>query len=146
MLTMPKILATISGIAFALHLVWENAQAPLFAGYTSFGQHLLICLYGTAGDVLITLIVYGLVSLLKYDLFWPLKVTAQDLVALALVGFFVAAGIEYRALALDRWTYTPSMPIVPYLHVGLSPLVQMTLLLPVTFYLTRFFLPTNSGR
>lgn len=140
---MVRILATISSIAFALHLVWENAQAPLFAGYTSFGQHLPICLYGTVGDVLITLIVYSLISLLKKDLLWPLKRTAYNLLALTVIGFFAAAAIEYRALALELWSYTSAMPIIPYLQVGLSPLAQMTILLPVTFYLTSILLRTD---
>jgi len=51
-------------IAFILHIIWENAQAPLFQGYTSFTQHFPICFLGTIGDVVFTLFIYLLVSLL----------------------------------------------------------------------------------
>ncbi len=57
----------LSGVAFVLHIIWENAQAPLFAGYSFFNQHLLIYLRGTIGDVIFTLAVYFGIGLLKGD-------------------------------------------------------------------------------
>ena len=55
----------LSLIAFILHIVWENVQAPLFQGYASFSQHFFVCLISTVGDVIITLFVYSIVGLLK---------------------------------------------------------------------------------
>lgn len=39
------------GGSFLFHLLWENLQAPLYKGYTSFAQHFGICLKATFGDM-----------------------------------------------------------------------------------------------
>jgi len=124
-------------IAFVLHIVWENAQAPLFQGYASFAAHFPMCLVGTVGDVLITLSVYFIVALLKNDINWISVLNKKDFVILAVIGFFIAVGIEWRALLFGRWAYADAMPIIPYLKVGLTPILQMTFLLPLSMYLTK---------
>ena len=59
------------GSSFILHLLWENLQAPLYVGYTSFSQHFWICLKATAtGDLLFMLIIYAVLALVHRDLFW----------------------------------------------------------------------------
>lgn len=119
--------------AFLLHVIWENAQAPLFVGYQSFSQHLAICLIGTLGDVVITLLTLALVWLLKKDI----PSTKADFLALAIIGLMIAIAIEQNALLLDKWNYTSAMPLLPYLQVGLLPILQMTFLLPFSFYLAK---------
>jgi len=125
--------------AFILHVIWENAQAPLFQGYASFSQHFSACLFGTVGDVAITLFVYVLVALLKNDLNWIASLNKKDIAVLAIIGFFIAVGIEWRALLFGRWAYADSMPLIPYLKVGLLPIIQMTLLLPLSVFITGKF-------
>ena len=126
----------LSLIAFVLHLVWENTQAPLFAGYSSFGQHLPLCFLGTIGDVVFTAAVYLSIAMLKNDFGWIMRLSSKDIFVLVAVGFFFALGIEWRALLFGRWGYADIMPIIPYFQVGLTPILQMTLLLPLSFYLT----------
>ena len=72
----------LSHTAFILHVVWENAQAPLFQGYTSFSQHFSACLVGTIGDVVITLFVYVIVALLKNDFNWIASLNKKTLLFL----------------------------------------------------------------
>ena len=122
-------------VALGLHLIWENAQAPLFAGYQSFSQHFPMCFIGTIGDVAITLSVLIFMWLLKKDR--PQTVT--DFIALAVLGFIIAVLIEQHALLFNKWDYAIKMPIIPWLKVGLIPIAQMTLLLPLSFYLTGLF-------
>src|SRR3989344_2370846 len=123
-------------VALVLHLVWENAQAPLFAGFLSFGQHFFVCFLGTIGDIVFTITVYLGISLLKNDFGWIVRLGAKDVLVLAVIGFFFALGIEWRALLFERWSYADNMPLIPYFQVGLMPVLQMTLLLPLSFYLT----------
>lgn len=130
-----KYIATLSVIAFLLHIVWENAQASLFAGYQFFLQHFPMCFVGTIGDVLITLLVLAFIWLLKEDR----PKTIADFLALAIIGFIVAVAIEQHALLVGKWSYEAAMPIIPVLEVGLTPIIQMTLLLPLSFYLANFF-------
>lgn len=118
-----------------MHLFWENAQAPLYAGYSSFGQHLSICFVGTIGDVVITLFVLAFIWLLKKDR----PQTIADFLALAIIGFIVAVLIEQHALLAGNWNYASAMPIIPWIEVGLTPIIQMTILLPLSFYLAKLF-------
>ena len=127
--------------AFVLHLIWENGQAPLFQGYASFVQHFPICLAGAVGDVALTLFVYIIVGLLKEDLNWIVKLNKKDIIVLIVVGFLFAVGIEQHALLLGGWAYTDAMPTIPYLKVGLTPVLQMTLLLPFSLYLAKKLAP-----
>jgi len=132
-----KQIILLSLIAFALHSVWENAQAPLFRGYVSFTEHFSACFVRTIGDVIITLSVYFIFALFKNDLGWLSALNKKDIILLAIVGFLIAVGIEQRAMLQGRWAYADVMPIIPYLKVGFMPILQMTLLLPFSIYLTK---------
>lgn len=123
----------VSLIAFILHVIWENAQAPLFQGYSSFSQHFSVCFIGAVGDVVITLFVLAFIWLLKKD--GPQ--TIADFLSLAVIGFVIAVAIEQHALLVGKWDYAPAMPLIPWLHVGLTPILQMTLLLPLSFYVAQ---------
>lgn len=127
--------STLVVVAFLLHLLWENAQAPLYIGYSSFGQHFPICFIGTIGDVVITLFVLVFIRLLKKSE----PQTTADFLALAIVGFIVAVLIEQYALLVGKWNYTSAMPVIPWIKVGLMPIMQMTILLPLSFYLAKLF-------
>lgn len=130
----------LSLVAFILHVVWENIQAPLFQEYVSFSQHFLKCLIvGTGGDIIITLSVYVIIALLKNDFGWIATLNKKDIIILAVIGFFIAVSIEWRALLFGRWSYADAMPLIPYFKVGLSPIIQMTLLLPLSVFITGKF-------
>jgi len=131
-----KYIIILSSVAFFLHIIWENAQAPLFAEYLSLGQHFPKCLWATIGDIVFTLLVYLGISLLKNDFGWITRLSGKDIAVIAVMGFFWAIGIEQRAFLFEKWNYTNAMPIIPYLLVGLTPILQMTFLLPLSFYLT----------
>jgi len=130
-----KLIALAALLSGVLHLVWENAQAPFYAGYESFGQHFWICLAVIPGDVVITLLIYGLVAAWRRDATWPRQRRWQDAAAVALVGAAVAVALERHAISAGRWSYTAAMPVIPYLGVGLTPVLQMAILLPLSFYL-----------
>lgn len=132
-----KLLALAALLSAVFHLVWENAQAPLFAGYQNFWQHFWICLRGTTGDVAITLAVYVAVAALVRNGQWVNTIHAPGVAGLALAGALIAVGIERQALVSGRWAYTAAMPLVPYFSVGLTPVLQMAILLPLTFLVSR---------
>jgi hypothetical protein len=52
----------------------------------------------------------------------------------ALLGGACAAAYEWRALVTGRWFYAERMPVVPLLGVGLWPLLQLTLLVPLALW------------
>jgi len=122
-------------ISFALQIVWENLQAPLYAGFVSFSGHFLMCFWAAIGDVIISVGVLLFVILLKQAS--PMKFNKNDFIALAIIGFVIAVAIEQNALLAGKWSYNSAMPLAPYFRVGLTPVSQMTLLLPLSFYLAQ---------
>lgn len=129
-------LLVVSITSFVLHLGWEALHVPLYSGYEGLNTLLPLSVWAALGDVLYTLLAIGLVSLFKKScLRWIAQARASDFVGLAVLGFLIAVGVEYKALALGRWEYSAAMPIVPLLRVGASPVLQMTILLPLTVYL-----------
>ena len=119
------------GYTFMLHTLWENVQGPLYFGYQTPAQWVPMALYGTAGDVMYTFLVYWLYR------WWigSRSLVARDFMLLAGIGFVLAIGIELKAMYFELWSYAPTMPLIPLLNVGLSPILQMTLLLPPTVWL-----------
>lgn len=127
------VLAPIASIAFLLNVVWENAQAPLYQGYTNFWQHLSTCSIGALGDVVIILLIYVLIAAIRKNLAWAQSISREDIALSVLFGIAAAVGIEWHALATGSWDYRNVMPIIPLVNVGLLPVVQMALLPAITF-------------
>ena len=132
--TMP-LLALLTCVSFLLHLAWEWAHLPLYTGYEGVGGGTPIVLFATLGDVAYTLIAVLVVSLFKGRLEWLRHARPADYIGLGILGFGIALLVEYKALALHRWAYTAAMPII--FGVGLSPLLQMTLLLPFSVFIAQ---------
>ena len=122
-----------------LNLAWEAAQLPLYKLWTegSPGFIAFSVVHCTLGDAII-----GTVALV-------LALVATRAPALAhwrwvrIAAATVIAGVTYTVisewtnLALDNWTYSALMPVLPVLtvEIGLSPLAQWLLLPPLALWL-----------
>ncbi len=125
--------------SFLLNLVWENAQAPFYAGYAGFWQHFIPCFRGALGDVLIIALLYVICAWRFSNAYWIRSWTAMSITFLVIVGIVMAILIEYTALSVGRWAYTPMMPIFLWTKAGLWPVLQMAILPYVTFRFVRHF-------
>ena len=79
----------------------------------------------TIGDVLITLGGFWLVSLIFRSRTWFLHPTKRNM--LLFVGFGVICTIfsEIKNVSLNKlWGYSKLMPVIPYIEVGVVPLIQ----------------------
>lgn len=124
-------------VSFLLNLAWENAQAPLYAGYTGFWQHFQICFWGVLGDVVIILFLYGILAFGYRNIWWIKVWNTQSITLLALIGMIVAISVEYYALSVGRWAYAPTMPLFLWTKAGLWPVLQMTILPYMTLRIAR---------
>ncbi len=123
--------------AFGLNWLWEMAQMPAYAEMAahSWGEIVLTCTVATVGDGVITLAIYGVGALATRRLRWGLEGGWNVYATAALLGGAWAAAIKWRALAFGRWSYTDRMPIVPVLDIGLWPLLQLTVLVPLALWI-----------
>ena len=121
--------------SFVLNEIWEMAQMSAYvqtAGH-SWTSTLGLCTRAAAGDVGIILGIYAAGALAAGDLGWGLRGRWNIYATAAVLGLAYAALLEQAALAAGRWSYTERMPVVSMLGAGLWPLLQMTLLPPLTF-------------
>ena len=133
---MTKRFILIAGIAFGLHFVWESNHVVLYGGYDHLTT-LPIAVWAAIGDVVYTFAMYLLIALIKRDMRWVERMRWTDAAAVSIMGFFLVLIVEYKAMVFDRWFYLDTMPIVPLLGIGLTPLLQKVTLFTLTFYLVK---------
>jgi len=136
-----KILLIIAGISLVLNLVWENLQAPLYQGYSSFWQQLPVCSVASLGDALIILVLYFVLAIVNKDMLWITKMSRADVAVLIVIEALVAIGIEKWALTTGRWQYDSAMSLIPYVEIGFLPVIQMILLPILTYYISKRIAP-----
>src|SRR5882724_10118161 len=112
-------------LSFALNLIWENAHAMLYVLPSGAPLTEMMLLRATLFDAIFTTIlaVPFIVSQWFSRRLW-----------LALpVGIIVSVVIELEALATGKWAYAVAMSLVPLLHTGLTPTVQLGILAYATY-------------
>ena len=116
--------------------LWEASQAFLFVGMVSIRAIWWHCFVAALGDGLALLAIHlaGWIVFQRVDWFIPAGRAETGL--MLGMGFAVAVVIEWFALhMLQRWAYTDQMPIIPGLEIGLTPVLQMLVLPPLTFWM-----------
>jgi hypothetical protein len=126
------------GVAsFGLNWLWETVQRRAYTEamdrpwYAVAIQHIV----PTLGDAVVTFAVYGVGALAAGQFRWGTTGRWNVYATAALLGGACAVVVEWKALASGWWSYADVMPIVPVLGVGLWPLLQLTLLVPLALWL-----------
>jgi hypothetical protein len=123
--------------AFLLNFVWEMLQIPFFRGMTQapHWDALLICLQATLGDVGVALAAFWTIAWLGRDRHWPTRPRPAQIAAFALVGILITTALEWLATQVwSLWSYSGLMPMIPFLGVGLVPLLQWIVLPPLIIW------------
>ena len=119
---MLKRVAYIFIVAFALNLIWEKLQMPLYAVDVSGWDCWLLCIRASVWDAVIITGVYYLIDT-------PSRTHRYALASILL--FCIAIFIEQRALTEGKWAYSALMPTL--FGIGISPLIQLPLLAIATY-------------
>ena len=107
------------------------------------------CSRAAAGDAVIALVAYWAVALVVRHRDWIVVPTASRVLGFTACGSVITIAIERLALGglwVQDWAYSPLMPIVPGIGVGLSPLVQWLALPPLLIWLVRRQLASTIAR
>ena len=104
-------------IAFLLNFIWENLHSVLYVHYQGgFISDAILARSAVIDAIMVTLIVVGVMHFSFFK---------HKAIVIALAGLIVATGLEIWALQTVRWAYSSSMPLIPLLHIGVSPAVQL---------------------
>lgn len=127
-------------VGFLLNLIWEIAQVPLFQEASFTANHIMYCALASIADAIMVLLIYNGFALIYKNHFWPADFTLLRVALIMLVGGIGAILAELRHLSLGNWSYAETMPLVPFVKVGWSPVLQFMLLPPLIYYLAYQFI------
>ena len=129
----------LSFLSFFLNFFWEVVHTSF---YTLKDSDFSTMLYGWVHcswvDVLITLGSFWLISLMMWSRRWFLRSSRVSFIC------FIAAGVVYTCFSewmnvhiVKSWGYDESMPIIPLIGVGLTPVLQWMVIPLVVILLLR---------
>jgi hypothetical protein len=135
-----KLISIFAAVELVLHGIWEYTACGIF--YTMEGQgfieHQLLMIQATVGDVFIALGLFFILAFVNHRSNWFLENwERKDYIISLLYSVLVAFYFEAHALHLGRWGYQENMPLVYGTSIALVPVIQLSLLLPLGFVLTK---------
>lgn len=123
-------------LAFLLNFAWEVIQMPLYKNAALSLQSVAFCALASVADAIMVLLIYFCFALLYKKPLWIEELTASRIFLLMVVGGTGAIVAEMRHVSAGNWAYDESMPILPVVDVGLSPVLQFMLLPALIYYLS----------
>ena len=132
-------LAGLFVVSVVLNYFWEIGQGFLFVGMDSWENIWWHCFVASLGDGLIVCAIHaaGWSFFRRAD--WFIDQRLKGYAVMLMTGLIIAVAIEWIAVhVLQRWTYTPDMPVLtalPGVNIGITPLLQMLILPPLIFYI-----------
>jgi len=113
--------------AFVFNFIWENFHSLLYVHYKGAPITDIILLKAGLFDAFFITALAFLVIVLNYPKNW--------MALSVLIAIVFAIFLELYALNSGRWEYKDAMPVIPFLGIGLTPTVQLGLLLFLSFKL-----------
>ena len=121
---------------FVSNLAWELLHIPLYNIGGSNQNHVFLCALASVADAIMVVVLFFIITLFHKDYKWFTKLTFFKIIAVLTIGAFGAALSEKWHLYMGNWKYSALMPIIPLIKVGLSPVLQFTLLPIVIYYIS----------
>lgn len=129
-----------AAISFILNEAWELIQMPLYSSAFYNLRHVVFCTLGALADMIMVLLLYFSFAFIYKNLFWIIQSNWLKILVVMLTGAVGAVLSEKRHLLLGSWAYDQSMPIVPFVNVGLSPFLQFFLLPVIIYFLSHLII------
>lgn len=123
-----KFVFTMTVLAFLLNFTWELIQIPFYKGSSYSIVHITFCALASVADAIMVLLLYFGVSFIFRTFFCLQHVKWKRIVIVILTGGTGAVLSEIRDLSLGSWAYADSMPIIPIVNIGISPVLQCMIL------------------
>ena len=139
-----RLVLKITIIALLLNLIWEMVQMPLYKGSSYSIEQIAFCTLASVADALMVLLLYFGVSFIFRSPLWIQHLKWQQITIVILIGFTGAVLAEMWHLSSGSWAYDNSMPIIPLVNVGISPVLQF-MILPLLSYFLSFYRLKNAG-
>ncbi|HEB35340.1 MAG TPA: hypothetical protein ENI18_05820 [Candidatus Aminicenantes bacterium] len=129
----------IAFFAFLLNFAWEVLQTPFFLDISDKIKTIIwYRFHCTLGDVMISLGSFWLVALISKSRIWFLNLTKGKLLLFVAFGVSYTIFSEIKNVSLNKlWAYSDLMPVIPYIDVGIVPLIQWIIIPPILVFIIR---------
>lgn len=129
-----RTLATIFVVAVVFNYPWERAQASLYVGKDSSDIVWWLCFLATLADGLLVLLISAVGRIILHRPDWFEQPGMRGYLLMLGTGLLISLSVEWVTVyVLKWWAYTPEMPLLPWLGIGLAPVLQMLVLPPLIF-------------
>ncbi len=123
-------------LAVVVNYPWERVQSRLYVLPSGVEVEWWMCAAASVADGLMALLIFQIGRLGIGQRDWYLRPGTRGYVVLLLSGAIVSTVIEWSTIHVGQlWAYSPRMPVIPWLNIGLAPLAQMLVLPPLIFTL-----------
>ena len=128
--------------SFFLNFFWEVVQTYFYTMKDApFNTMLHGWVHCTLGNVILILVSFWLVSMASRNRRWFLHLSGLNFIGFIMIGIMATVISErVNVHILKSWAYNQSMPIIPWLRVGLTPFLQWTVVPPAVLLLVRHHL------
>ena len=132
-----RLVLKITIIALLLNLIWELVQMPLYKGSSYSIEQIAFCTLASVADALTVLLLYFGVAFIFRSPLWLQHLKWQQITIVILIGGTGEVLAEMWHLSSGSWAYDNSMPIIPFVSVGIAPVLQF-MILPLLIYFMSF--------
>lgn len=115
-----------AGVVLA-NLIWEFAHMPLYTLWETGtpSEIVFAALHCTGGDILIALASVTLALFLAGQASWPQSGTRPVIAVTVILGLSYTLFSEWLNIEIRQsWAYRNSMPVIPLVDAGLTPVLQ----------------------
>jgi hypothetical protein len=138
------IIFSLISLSLLLHTIWELVQAKWVVNLQGKPWYIILrnCLVGISLDTLYTLGIYYLFVYLMSNKIWALQAGVVEYVAVFLISILAAYAYEWMGWQFKLWSFSEGVPHLPkpFAKVALLPLIQLPLLVCLTFLITQTML------
>jgi len=127
----------VAAVGFVLNLIWELSHGPLYKDYKYDWDHIPFCILASITDMLTLLLMLFGFALWYKNIFWINQFSFSTGLLIMLTGGLGTTFLEMWHIDRGDWSYGLSMPLIPLVKVGVSPVLQFTILPLVIFILSK---------
>jgi hypothetical protein len=132
-----RMILTIALIGFVLNLIWELVHGPLYKEFKYDFSHISFCTLASITDMLTLLLLFFVFSLVLKNVNWIEQLSFSNVLLLMLVGALSSTLVEIWHINRGDWLYAKSMPLIPIVKAGVSPVLQFTILPLIIFIISK---------
>jgi hypothetical protein len=108
-------------------------------------KHIAFCGLASVADAIMVLLLYFVFATLYKEPFWIKHINIHRTLMLIIISGIGAILAEMRHLSQVNWAYASLMPILPFVTVDLSPVLQFMFIPVLSHYSSFYFLKENYG-